>query len=102
MKEGGALDMQWTGKKWSWDMTVILLHVPSEPGIYAIWRDDTCLYVGESRDLLSRLVLHHQDHALAGGQPTRFWFDTRWGMDRVARRNALIAQLKPTFTSGSS
>jgi hypothetical protein len=96
-------EMRWTGSKWSWDMTVILLRVPCKPGVYAIWRGETCLYVGETVDLLSRLVMHHQDesHALAGEQPTSFWFEVQLGMERTPRLNALIAQLKPALKSGA-
>jgi excinuclease UvrABC nuclease subunit len=95
--------MPWTANRWSWDMTVILLRVPCKPGVYAIWRGETCLYVGETVDLLSRLVMHHQDdsRALAGEQPTTFWFEVQPGMERIPRLNALIAQLKPAFRSGA-
>jgi hypothetical protein len=85
-------------------MTVILIHVPSAAGVYAIWREETCLYVGEAKDLLSRLVWHHQNMpAVAGEQPTWFWFETsEWGIvDRIARRDALIAELKPTLNAGA-
>jgi excinuclease UvrABC nuclease subunit len=96
--------MQFTGNRWSWQMSVILIHVPSLPGVYALWRDETCLYVGETQDLLSRLVLHCQrvNQALADEQPTWFWFEACPGMNRTARRTALISRLKPSLNSGVS
>jgi predicted GIY-YIG superfamily endonuclease len=94
--------MQFTGSRWSWDMTVILVHVPSAPGVYAIWRDETCLYVGEANDLLGRLVLHYKDvnrGFLPAERPTWFWFQACPGIDRTARRSALISRLKPSLNS---
>ena len=93
--------MQFTGSRWSWERSVILIHVPSAPGVYALWRDETCLYVGETQDLLSRLVLHYQvvNQAFAGEQPTWFWFEACPGIDRTARRKALILRLRPSVNS---
>ncbi len=95
--------MQWGGQRFSWDLTVILIEVPTEPGVYSIWRDDTCLYVGETEDLLSRLVLHHQatEEAIVGEHPTWFGFEICHGWDRASRRDALIAELKPRVKSGA-
>lgn len=90
--------------KWLWDMTVILIHVPSAPGVYTIWRDEICLYVGETNDLLSRLVVHCQEVnlPLAAERPTSFWFETHHGMSRVARRSSLIGELKPSLNPDES
>jgi len=95
--------MQGSDQRLSWDLTVILIEVPSEPGVYSIWRDDTCLYVGETRDLLSRLVLHYRRAArtLVGQHPTWFGFEAYHGWDRTARRDALIATPKPSLNSGA-
>lgn len=96
--------MRGSDQSFSWDLTVILIEVPDEPGIYSIWREDICLYVGETSDLLSRMVLHYQgtDQLLAGQHPTCFGFEAYYGSDRKLRRDALVAELKPAFNPGSN
>lgn len=95
--------MQRSVQRFSWDLTAILIEVPNEPGLYSIWRDDTCIYVGETKDLLSRLVQHYQsnDQVLAGKHPTGFAFEVYHGWDRISRRDALMRMLKPSFNTGA-
>ena len=39
------------GSRFQWDLTTILLEVPSTPGVYSIWRDEVCVYVGDTKEL---------------------------------------------------
>jgi hypothetical protein len=90
----------WGGNRLPWDLSVILLQVPSASGVYAIWRDRVCIYVGDTQDLLSRLLTQYRgiDPRITREQPTFFGFELLTGVERVTRRESLIAELRPVFS----
>jgi len=89
--------MSWTGVNFPWNRARIISHVPASPGVYAIWRADAWIYVGETTDLLVRLLEHFEGSppCIARQQPTAFGFELVSGEYRVARQGGLILQLKP-------
>ena len=89
--------MSWTGVNFHWNRARIISHVPASPGVYAIWRADAWIYVGETTDLLVRLLEHFEGSppCIARQQPTAFGFELVSGEYRVARQGGLILQLKP-------
>jgi hypothetical protein len=89
--------MAWTGVNFLWNRAKIISHVPASPGVYAIWRPDTWIYVGETADLLVRLLEHFDGNPLciARQQPTAFGFELVPAGARVARQSELIQLLKP-------
>jgi hypothetical protein len=93
--------MTWTGVNFLWSRARIISHVPPAAGVYAIWRSDAWIYVGETTDLLVRLLEHFEGNppCIARQEPTAFGFELVPGEGRVARQNWLISQLRPLCNS---
>jgi hypothetical protein len=89
--------MSWTGVNFPWNRARIISQVPPRPGVYAIWRSDAWIYVGETTDLLVRLLEHFEGNppCVVQHQPSGFGFELVSGEGRVARQNWLILLLKP-------
>jgi hypothetical protein len=89
--------MPWAGNDLWWDRSAILLKVPAESGVYAIWRHATCIYVGATYDLQRRLLEHFNgsDACVIREQPTSFGFELSAGIRRVERHSSLIQELSP-------
>ena len=73
--------MPWSGNHLPWSLSEILFHVPGTSGVYAIWRDDMVVYVGETNDLQRRLLEHFKgsNRPLSGLSYLRLgpvWLDT--------------------------
>jgi hypothetical protein len=89
--------MPWAETQLPWNRSVILSEVPAEAGVYAIWRDTTCLYVGASYDLERRLLEHFNgsNACIIRAQPTTFGFELAVGLRRVERQCTLVRELNP-------
>jgi hypothetical protein len=49
--------MPWAGTKvWPFTKDGILVNTPNASGVYALWTGETLVYVGESNDILRRLL----------------------------------------------
>jgi excinuclease UvrABC nuclease subunit len=49
--------MPWAGTKvWPFTKNGILVNTPNASGVYALWTGETLVYVGESNDILRRLL----------------------------------------------
>jgi len=90
--------MPWQGRNLLWNRGVILSSVPSASGVYAIWRPNVWIYVGETNDLQRRLLEHFDGDSpcITRAAPTGFGFELVQANTRVARQNALIPELRPT------
>jgi hypothetical protein len=76
------------------DRTSILADAPSKSGVYAIYNGAQFIYVGEGQDIQARLMSHLTENAcIARKQPTGFQFELSTANLRVARQDALIAEL---------
>lgn len=72
----------------------VKLNAPAASGVYALYNNGW-VYVGESQDIRNRLLEHLRDARIMGYRPTGFVFELLPAGARVARQDALIAQLRP-------
>jgi hypothetical protein len=71
---------------------------PRTAGVYALWRDERWIYVGESANIFERLLEHLGDHddCVARERPTGFGFELiEDPAGRQARRSELVHELAP-------
>lgn len=89
--------MPWNGQNIAWTRAAIIAGVPHASGVYAIWKPDTWIYVGETNDLQRRLLEHYDgDNACITRQnPTACGYEIVAAASRVARQNILIRELRP-------
>jgi hypothetical protein len=85
------------GQRFPWSRATILSSAPDASGVYVIWNENRCVYVGETQDLQRRLMTHLDgDHeGITRAQPTSFSFETVPAGLRGPRQSALIFQLRP-------
>jgi excinuclease UvrABC nuclease subunit len=72
-------------------------NAPHESGVYVIYNEKSCLYVGESHDLQLRLLEHLADTngCVMRHMPFNFAFELADAGARVARRNHLVSRFRP-------
>jgi hypothetical protein len=88
----------WQGTSFHFDRQTVMAIAPNAPGVYALWRTDGWIYVGECHDVQRRLLAHSEgDNArIAREAPKGFGFELIPKLDqRVARLEALIRELAP-------
>jgi hypothetical protein len=94
--------MNWTGSDHSWSRASILINAPKASGVYVIWNTEGCICVGETHDLLGRLLEHH-DHPTACmlqcGPPTAFGFELCSVGIRDKKQHMLMLALNPRCAS---
>jgi hypothetical protein len=71
--------------------------VPGASGVYAIFAARRWVYVGESSDIRTSLFRHlnNKDTGMTRFGALSFSFELLPSADRVARKQALVAELKP-------
>ena len=86
-----------------WNRDAILKSVPATSGVYALWNQNQCIYVGETQDLQRRLLAHLQgdNDCIVRARPTAFSFEPVPAGLRGTRQSALIFQLRPVCSSAS-
>jgi hypothetical protein len=89
--------MPWLGPNIAWSRRAIIASVPNVSGVYAIWKPLQWIYVGEADDVLRRLLEHFDGDNACINQaiPTGCGFELLQPGARVARQEALIAELGP-------
>ena len=89
--------MAWKGNSFPYAADAITLNAPNKSGVYAIWRADATIYVGESNDLARRLLEHQkaQDTCINNATPTMCGFELVAANTRVSRQDKLIAESNP-------
>jgi predicted GIY-YIG superfamily endonuclease len=89
--------MTWAGNTLPWERAAILREVPNASGVYALWRHDTWIYVGETYDLQRRLLehFHGSEPCIVREGPTSFGFELLTPVTRLERQRALIFELTP-------
>lgn len=80
----------------------ILANAPNASGVYALYDSNGYIYIGEGKDIQGRLIDHlNGDNAcITRRQPTSFAFDLVAANQRVARQDALIAELGTMAPAG--
>lgn len=82
---------------YTFDSGSITSFAPAQSGVYAIYNQQSWIYVGEGQDIKARLLAHFRgDNAcITRWAPTAFQFEAVGADQRVARQDALILALKP-------
>jgi predicted GIY-YIG superfamily endonuclease len=91
----------WAAKQLPWSVSEILFQVPATSGAYVIWRHEVPVYVGETDDLMRRLLEHFKgnNECITREHPTSFGFEVLGAASRVARQAALVTELRPICNS---
>ena len=78
------------------DEKSVLAYAPRQSGVFALFSDAACLYVGESSDLRSQLMQHLKDKD--GG--LAFSYECVPAMSRSRRCAELTIELRPVYPPG--
>lgn len=81
-----------------YDAKTIQEHVPPTSGVYSLYSQQACVYVGASQDLkeeLMRSLNGNHSSCLSQHPPDEFQFEVVLGDERNARRDELIGELNP-------
>ena len=75
----------------------VFINAPSESGVYALLKDQEWVYVGESKDIQTRLFEHLRtnDSCLVRHAPNLFQFEPCPTGKRMEHQDVLILALKP-------
>jgi hypothetical protein len=83
----------------TFSQTGINSNAPARSGVYALYRKDAWVYIGETKNIQNRLTEHlngvGDNTDILGYGPTGFCFEEWPEHQRVARQDQLIAQLRP-------
>jgi len=89
--------MPWTNKSgWTFNEATVKASAPAQSGVYALYKTNVWVYIGESQNIQNRLLEHLRDTRIMSHGPTGFSFELHPALSRVARQDALIAELSPT------
>ena len=91
--------MPWAGTKvWPFTKDGILANTPNASGVYALWTGETLVYIGESHDILRRLLELFGSPTPCTAKYVRLVFGYELvptETQRVARQDRLIRELVP-------
>lgn len=89
--------MAWQGRNVFWNRGVIEASVPNVSGVYAIWKPNAWIYIGETEDLRRRLLEHFDgdNRCITQAAPTGCGFELVHPNMRIARQNTLIIECRP-------
>lgn len=84
-------------ESFSFDADSIFMNAPNESGVYALLKDQEWVYVGETKDIQSRLFEHLRtdEKCIVRYAPNSFQFEPCSADKRVERQDELILALKP-------
>lgn len=80
-----------------WSRASILKNAPTVSGVYAIFKPETWIYIGEGESIRGRLLdhLNGDNPCITRSVPTGFQYEIVGERQRVARQDQLIVQLNP-------
>lgn len=90
--------MPWQGTLFAFNPQTVTASGASAGGVFALWRSNRWIYVGESSDVLARLLeyIRGADECISREAPTGFGFELiADAQQRAARRATLIQELMP-------
>ena len=90
--------MPWQGTLYTFNRQTVLASGPRTAGVYALWRNDRWIYVGQSSNIFERLLEHLSgaEGCIAREGPTGFGFELIANEPgREAREGELIRELSP-------
>jgi hypothetical protein len=91
--------MPWNNNSgYNFDTGSIASFAPAMSGVYAIYRPNFWIYIGESNDIRRRLTEHLNESGtcIKRQMPTGFSYELWPEGQRVTRQNQLIAELNPS------
>lgn len=89
--------MPWANKSSHWlNEASVTQNAPAQSGVYALYTQHQWVYIGESQNIRNRLLEHLNDSRIMAYKPTLFSFELHPAATRVARQDALIAELRPS------
>jgi excinuclease UvrABC nuclease subunit len=91
--------MPWNGSTgYSFNDESIIANASTLSGVYALYRENQWIYIGESGNIRDRLLEHRrrqENPCIVRSMPTHFAYELV-AVNRVARQNALILELRPS------
>ena len=81
---------------WTLNEASVKASAPAQSGVYALYTSQKWVYIGESQDIRNRLLEHLRDDRIMRHGPTSFSYELHPASSRVARQDALIAELNPS------
>ena len=90
--------MPWQGTLFTFNRQTVMASGPRTAGVYALWRDDRWIYIGQSSNIFERLLEHLSpaEGCIARERPSGFGFELiADGKSRRARQEELIRELEP-------
>ena len=90
--------MPWQGTLFTFNRSTVMASGPSTAGVYALWRDDRWIYIGQSANIFERLLEHLSatDDCITRERPSGFGFELiADARGREAREGELIRELSP-------
>ncbi len=88
-----------TTRRYVFRYGVILANAPRASGVYALFKDDELLYVGEAESIYIGLLNYlDRQESLEFQMPTAFSFDVCPLEARKARVMELVFKLRPPYT----
>ncbi len=90
--------MPWQGTLFAFNAQTVMSSGPRTAVIYALWRGERWIYIGESSNISEQLLelLKGTDETIARERPSGFGFELiAEPSQREARKNALIRELAP-------
>lgn len=90
--------MPWQGTLFIFNRQTLMSSGPRTAGVYALWRNDRWIYVGQSTNIFERLLEHLSaaEGCIARERPTGFGFELiPDAQGRQAREDELIRELSP-------
>lgn len=90
--------MPWQGTLFTFNKRTVMASSPRTAGVYALWRNDRWIYVGQSTNIFERLLEHltAPEGCIARELPSGFGFELiADAPGRQAREHELIHELGP-------
>jgi len=90
--------MPWQGTLYTFNRSTVIASGPRWAGVYALWRDDRWIYIGQSENIFDRLLEHlsADDDCITRERPSGFGFELiADALAREAREGELIRELLP-------
>lgn len=90
--------MPWQGTLFAFNAKTVMASGPRTGGVYALWRDERWIYIGQSSNICERLLEHLSaaNDCITREQPTGFGFELIADPEsRQAREAELIRELAP-------
>ena len=90
--------MPWQGTLFAFNARTVTASSPRTAGVYALWRDDCWIYIGQSANIFERLLEHlsGDDECVVRQRPTGFGFELIADpVVRQTRQGDLVRELSP-------